>query len=399
MVLNHPKLERLRSRYAHLDALMKRGIFRDPDTGLEYFTGYRYRVLFDWDQYFEAIVQTYMGWPSTYMKNAVLIFLEHQREDGFIARSVPSNPYHDDEHVKPFLSQIALHVCRTYGESEWIAGERNFSRLKAYLDYWTDRMDSNGNGLSEWMSAPHSGMDNQHERAGYWKDQFCEGVDLNCYLVREFEAFAGLAELTGRAELAEEYRAKSAALKRRIQTMMWDEEDRFFYDLNCRAEEKLKSRFLPHLQINATNDRRIKVKSVSAFAALFAGVATPEQAWHLVNEHLLNPNEFWSDSPVAALARNERWYTEDLLPGDLGCNWRGSVWIPANYMIYHGLKRYGYREIASVLAHKTFRLVEQAGPREWYNAETGEGRGLDPFWGWSLLGYFMIFEEEENICL
>ena len=43
----------------------------------------------------------------------VLLFLQNQHEDGFIARSVPSNPSHDNEHVKPFLSQIALlgHFC------------------------------------------------------------------------------------------------------------------------------------------------------------------------------------------------------------------------------------------------------------------------------------------------
>jgi len=39
------------------------------------------------------------------------------------------------------------------------------------------------------MSAPHTGMDNQHERAGFWLDRFCEGVNLNCTLVRECRAF------------------------------------------------------------------------------------------------------------------------------------------------------------------------------------------------------------------
>jgi len=79
------------------------------------------RTLYDWDQYFEAIVQVYMGWPSTYIKNGVLIFLDHQQPSGLISRSVPSNPYHDPEHVKPFLSQIAYLVARAYGETEWIA--------------------------------------------------------------------------------------------------------------------------------------------------------------------------------------------------------------------------------------------------------------------------------------
>lgn len=68
------------------------------------------------------------------------------------------------------------------------------------------------------MSAPHTGMDNQHERAGFWLDRFSEGVDLNCYLVRECRAFATLAELYGQPGLAQEYRAIAEALAERVRT-------------------------------------------------------------------------------------------------------------------------------------------------------------------------------------
>ena len=61
------------------DSLMRLGILKDETTGLPYFTGYSYNVLYDWDQYFEAIVQIYMGWPSEYIKNGVQLFLQNQR--------------------------------------------------------------------------------------------------------------------------------------------------------------------------------------------------------------------------------------------------------------------------------------------------------------------------------
>jgi hypothetical protein len=32
--------------------------------------------------------------------------------------------------------------------------------------------------------------------------------------------------------------------------------------------------------------------------------------------------------------------------------------------------------------------------REYYNAETGTGQGLNPFWGWSTLAYAMLLELE-----
>jgi hypothetical protein len=376
---------------------MRRGIFTDPDTGRPYFTGYSYKTLYDWDQYFESIVQIYMGWPPDYIKNGVLIFLDHQRETGLISRSVPSNECHDPEHVKPFLAQIALLVHKAYGELDWIATEPYFARLRKYLDYWLRDMDGNGNGLSEWMSAPHTGMDNQHERAGFWLDRFSEGVDLNCYLVRELRAFARLATLVGKGDLAAEYAGQAEELAGRIRVMLWDEEDGFFYDRNARAGEYPMSRYAGWASaLNASTCERIRVKSVAAFAALWAGVATPEQARRMIYEHLLDPTEFWSPYPAPALARSERWYTRDYCPTDLGCNWRAKTWIPTNYMIYRGLRAYGYRELASLVAYHTHRLVKRAGNREYYDAETGEGCGLDPFWGWSLLAHFLLYEESTD---
>lgn len=391
-----PDLIALRSELGEEDALMRRGIFTDPDTKRDYFTGYAYQTLYDWDQYFESIVQIYMGWPSTYIKNGVTIFLDHQQPTGIISRSVPSNEYHDPEHVKPFLSQIAVLVAKAYGETDWILNDRYFLRLRKYLDYWLEEMDGTGDGLSEWMSAPHTGMDNQHERCGYWLDRFSEGVDLNAYLVRECKAFASLATQAGEEGIATAYRQKAEALAARIRAQLWSEEDGFFYDGNARYGETPRSRHAGWGAMNRVNEPRIRVKSVAAFAALWAQVATPEQARHMVFEHLFNPREFWTPFPVAALAKSERWYSRDHYPADLGCNWRAMVWIPTNYMIYQGLRSYGYGQLASLVAYVTHDLVKRSGNREYYDAETGEGRGLDPFWGWSLLGHFMPYEESAD---
>ena len=147
-------------------------------------------------------------------------------------------------------------------------------------------------------------------------------------------------------------------------------------------------------QVNGAPAERIRVKSVASFAALWAGVATPEQARRMVYDYLFNSREFWTAYPVAALARSERWYSQDWLPADLGCNWRAKTWIPTNYMVYHGLRRYGYRELASLVAKATHDLVKRAGNCEYYDAEDGSCCGLDPFWGWSLLAHFLPYEEQ-----
>lgn len=71
---------------------------------------------------------------------------------------------------------------------------------------------------------------------------------------------------------------------------------------------------------------------------------------------------------------------------------RADTWVPTNYMVMHGLMAYGYPDIALTIAVKTRELIDKSGDREYYITETGEGTGLNPFWGWSLLGYFMAEE-------
>ena len=146
---NDNSLKDLRRNLQNVDSLMKRGIMVEPATGMKYFTGYDYKTLYDWDQYFESIVQIYMGWPSEYMKNGVILFLKNQKDNGFIARSVPSNNWHDNEHVKPFLAQISLMIINEYDEKDWILNNEYFNRLKKYLDYWLINMDSNKNRSEE----------------------------------------------------------------------------------------------------------------------------------------------------------------------------------------------------------------------------------------------------------
>lgn len=393
---DNPALKNFREKNSAIDSLMKKGIMIEPNSGLKYFTGYDYKTLYDWDQYFESIVQIYMGWKSEYIKNGVLLFLKNQQDNGFIPRSVPSNSWHDNEHVKPFLAQISLMVYKEYNEKDWILNTAMFARLQKYLDYWLYDMDSNKNGLSEWMSAPHTGMDNQHERAGFWLDRCSEGVDLNCYLVRETSAFAELATLKGDKKLANKYNQISNELKVRIQKEMWNPADGFFYDLKVNPDKPLSKSAQDGARMNHERNmgKYIPVKSAAAFTTLFAQVATPEQAQSLVFKYLFNPREFWSAYPVTVLSKSEPWYSTGYMPSDVGCSWRANTWMPTNYMIFHGLKYYDYFDLAKLLANQTNDLMAKSGSCEYYNTETGEGLGLNPFWGWSLLGYFFDLEDK-----
>ncbi len=323
----------------HVRKMLERGIVQNEGTGLLHFTGYQNTTLYDWDQYFEGIVQLYAGWDTKYMINAIKIYLQYQEQNGFSKRAI-QNGYsgeEDYEMVKPFLSQLVLLCYSKDGNLDWVDHEI-FVRLGKSLDYWLFVRDENGNHLSKWRSSVETGMDDQHERGGVWKSDFCEGVDLNCYLYRECLAYAKVCEYKFEKILAQKYRKYAEERKTAVQTM-WDEEDGFYYD---RDERDGKS---------------IKVKSISCLLPIWAGISEKDQVRRLVYEHILNPMEFWRPFPLPALAASEPGYSPVHLEGDIGCNWRANTWVPTNYMVMHGLMDYGYRDIAGFIAYKTKELI------------------------------------------
>jgi putative isomerase len=152
--------------------------------------------------------------------------------------------------------------------------------LQRYLDRWF-AYDKDGNGLPVWNSSDASGMDNQISRSGDLESYTDEGVDLACYLYRELQAMAVIAKGLGKVDDEKKYIRHASQLAKAINKVFWDGKDGFYYDRNEKP------------------GKRIKIKSIAGFIPLWAGVASRAQASRLVNEHLLNPNEFWMKYPIA----------------------------------------------------------------------------------------------------
>ncbi len=353
-----------------------------------YFTGYSCGTLYDWDQYFEAIVLAYTGYPMLYIRNGIRIFLSRQESSGLIPRSVPrgggKTHYKHRSHVKPFLAQEALFAYQTDGELDWLRQGDSYGKLKEYLRYWREDLDPRGAGLSVWKDAEHTGMDNHYERAGDWTPGedpgFCEGVDLNCYLVRECRAMARLSEALGYTADAREYEDQALRRAAAIQRELWDETDGFYFDRNAKTSEP------------------IPVRYAGGFLPMWAGLCTGEQAGRLVNAHLLNPDTFWRPYPVPVLAATEPGYVQGFPEGESTgcCSWRAHTWMPLNYMIFHGLRAYGFRDTAEELMNRTWRMFLRGRFSEYYTSESGIGTGRKPFWGWTALALFMRLEFEAD---
>jgi hypothetical protein len=332
-------------------------------------TGYAYGEYFDWDLYFENLYLSYYG-VSRYGFTNFKVFLDRQQPDGFVPRTLGIKYPRPTQMFKPFLAQIAVLTSKQNGNDyEWLRA-RYYERLRRYLDRWF-AYDHDGNGLPVWNSSDASGMDNQISRSGELESYTDEGVDLASYLYRELQAMAIIANALNRTDDQEMYTNRASQLANVINKVFWDEKDGFYYDRNEKTGE------------------RIAIKSVAGFIPLWAGIASPAQARRLVNEHLLNTREFWMKYPIATYARTEPEFYQGSRSGE--CNWEGTTWIPTNYMVFHGLLKYGYKAAAQELALKTLEmaLVKNSVTREFYDSDTGKGNGMNPFWGWSSLAYVM----------
>ena len=346
-----------------------KGLHDFPGVDGKLLTGYAYGEFFDWDLYFENVYLSYYG-VSDYDFTNLKLFLDKQQADGFVARTLGIKYPRPTQMFKPFMAQLVVLGARQNGNDyEWLRA-KYYLRLQKYIDRWF-AFDHDGNGLPVWNSSDASGMDNQISRSGDLESYRDEGVDLACYLYRELQAMAIISAKLGKNTDSEMYTEHAERLAKAINKVFWSEQDAFYYD----RDEK--------------TGKTIKIKSVAGFLPLWAGVASPAQARRLVNDHLLNPNEFWLTYPVATYAKSEPEFYEGSRSGE--CNWEGPAWIPTNYMIFHGLLQYGYNDAAKELALRTFRLAMVPSPvtREFYDSDSGKGNGMNPFWGWSSLAYVM----------
>jgi len=135
--------------------------------------------------------------------------------------------------------------------------------------------------------------------------------------------------------------------------------------------------------------------SPTNFYPLLGTVATPAQANRLIQEHLLNPREFWGEWVIPSSPRSDPAFRDQEY-------WRGRIWAPMNYLVYLGLRNYDQAPVRHALAQKSRALFE----KEWglkshvhenYNALTGEGDDVsssDRYYHWgALLGLIDLQED------
>lgn len=203
-----------------------------------------------------------------------------------------------------------------------------------------------------------------------------EDVGLNSLYVADCDALAEIAAVLGHVAEAAELRDRAAHYAKKLQDLWMPAQGIY---LNRR------------LDTGAWSSRH----SPTSFYPLLAGTATPAQAERLVREHLLNPEEYAGTWMVPAAPRNDPAFAEQLYM-------RGRIWPPLNFLVYLGLRRYGFDDARTALVDKSLALLvrnwraHRVAPENFSAIDGTGGRGAHthPLLTWSgLLAFAAMIEE------
>ena len=357
---------------------LKKKIIRPPSDILKHtylVPGGPYEQAWDWDTFFIGVALTYNN-GGELLRDSLLNFIDLIQEDGHAPWVITSTEsgLQKPQQCKPFLCQGAFIASKSLKDFNWL--NPYYTRLKATLKYWEVNRRA-PNGLFKWWDGLESGVDNNPAVLEF-AENTVEGVDLNSYLYREYKALALIAKRLGYQEDANLYRNKAEKLKELIEELMWDTEDKMYYN------------------IDSTNNQRIKVKTWTNFVPLWAAVASKEHAKATIETHLLSKDEFWSEFGIRSLSKDDPRYNQANIIKPFS-NAQGPIWVITNYLVMHGLINYDFRTEALELANKIQELLKNDikhtnGMHECYNAETGEPLAAPNFIGWNLLAETMSLE-------
>jgi hypothetical protein len=286
------------------------------------------------------------------------VFMEAQEPSGYIPYRV--GPYVvrtfpvDGEQTTsaPFFSWINKEVYR-------ISSERTDARRfledayrsgAAFTEFLVANRDRDRDGLLEWGG--HAVLESVRDSlVPIWdllgKDDpkapsLLEALDLNAMVVQEMRSLSEMASELGLPEESASWEKRAGDLSRRIESTMWDEETGFYYNV-----ERDSNAFVTRGGLD------LRRQEIIGFLPMWAGVASPERAKALVLK-LTDPGKFWRRFGVPTLAADDPGYQPHVRRC---CQWNGAVWLEWNYLVFSGLRRYGYDGVARELGE---RMVEAA---------------------------------------
>ncbi len=286
-------------------------------------------------------------------QNSQRVYMEQQRKDGLIAyrhgpRGMQDYPHNGMSTTSaPFFSWINLEIYRVSKDRAFLADA--YQSGTRYMEWLRENRDTDHDGTFEW--GPYGIIENvrdwynavfQVSAERYLEvdkediSDELECLDLTLMMIKEARCLSVMAGELGEKRDSVKWKAFADRTSALVNERMWDEQSGFYYSVDKKD----------HHFFYLTRD--LKRQEIIAFLALWAEAAPKDRADRLVAT-LSRPDKFWRRYGIPTLAADDEWYSPNV---DYCCKWNGPVWMLWNYMVYDGLRTYGYDSIARELAHR-----------------------------------------------
>ncbi|MGN6586539.1 MAG: MGH1-like glycoside hydrolase domain-containing protein [Solirubrobacterales bacterium] len=343
----------------------------------------RYPWQWYWDSCFAAIV--WRRFEPARARAELESLLAAQRPNGFIGHTifwrshvsglriffynVRSRRSEQTESIQPPLLAWAWRIA--------VGDPREEPRIGAQADWLVANRDLEGDGLLWIVQPDESGLDASPKFEPVWgrRSNGRLGFPLLVHRNRRHDWNARRIRKAGEPVLCEVltntlWSLSLQALGRPSATpalveRLWDERQGLFFD-------------------EATPGGRIPVKTWASLAPLALPDLPEEIGRRLVEEHLLDADEFWTAVAPPSVAVGERGYEPGGDRGPIRRYWRGPTWVNSAWMVWLGLRRLGYEQEAQQLADGVIAAIAHEGLREYYDPRNGKGLGAKDF-AWSAL--------------
>ncbi|MCL1815272.1 MAG: hypothetical protein FWG27_05580 [Treponema sp.] len=195
--------------------------------------------------------------------------------------------------------------------------------LRRYTE-WIDSVYKRENGLYGVPLAATEMGNSPRENTAY-------PVDFNTCMAINALYMSALADILNDKETSFQYKRRYFSLKTRINSLMWDNEDGFYYDID-------------------KTEKQIKVKTLAGYWPLLAEIPSDEKAERIISK-LQDPKMFGAPHPFPSLAVNEKAFDEN------GGGFRGSVFPHLTFMVIKGLEKYQRWDLARECAIRHLYFV------------------------------------------
>lgn len=196
------------------------------------------------------------------------------------------------------------------------ANKKRIKEVMPILQKYTTWMEENFKCENGLYKAPFqaSGMLNSPRQGTAYP------IDFNTALAIHALYMSALGDILNDKDLSFQYKRMYFSLKTRINSLMWDEETGFYYDID-------------------ENGERIQRKTIAGFWPLLAEIPNEDKASALIS-HLSNPETFGLDHPFPSLSADDPEFSEN------GEGFKGSVFPVYNFIVIKGLEKYQRYDLA-----------------------------------------------------